>query len=201
MLSLEQPDYPKTFMTDVNDLNRHFLRQIASFPELRAAGVHRTAKKGEEVFRPGDEQTMFAIEWGLVKLCFISGEGKEWIRSFAAAPGVFSQVYLQRPDEDTTFSAIALEDSSFIAYPYPLLVKIGAENPDLVKAGFEVIQSYLLQRERRARNMLSLSAEESYRDFLQEHADIATRLTQADISRYLGVTPVALSRIRQRMEG
>jgi len=186
-------------MNPSNDLTQHFLRQIASYPELRAAGVHRTAKKGDEVFRPGDDQTMFAIEWGLVKLCFISGDGKEWIRSFAAAPGVFSQVYLQRPDEDTTFSAIALEECSFTVYPYPLLVKIGQENPQLVRAGFEVIQAYLLQRERRARNMLALTAEEAYRDFLQEHADIAGRITQADTSRYLGITPVALSRIRQRM--
>ena len=186
-------------MTQAPDLTQHFLRQIASFPELRAAGVRRTAKKGEEVFRSGDEQTMLAIEWGLVKLCFISGEGKEWIRSFAAAPGVFSQVYLQRPDENTTFSAIALEDCAFTVYPYPLLVKVGQENPTLVRAGFEVIQAYLLQRERRARNMLSLTAEEAYRDFLREHADIAGRITQADVSRYLGITPVALSRIRQRM--
>jgi CRP-like cAMP-binding protein len=186
-------------MTNATDLTQHFLRQIASFPELRAAGVRRTARKGDEIFRPGDEQTMFAIEWGLVKLCFISGDGKEWIRSFSAAPGVFSQVYLQRPDEDTTFSAVALEDCAFTVYPYPLLVKIGAENPQLVRAGFEVIQAYLLQRERRARNMLALTAEEAYRDFLQEHADIAGRVTQADVSRYLGITPVALSRIRQRM--
>ena len=186
-------------MSTREDLTQHFLRQIARFPELRSAGVRRTAKKGEEVFHPGDEQTMFAIEWGLVKLCFISGDGKEWIRSFVQAPGVFSQVYLQRPDEDTTFSAIALEDCAFTVYPYAMLVRIGAENPELVKAGFEVIQHYLLQRERRARNMLSLSAEESYRDFLQEHADIAGRITQADISKYLGITPVALSRIRQRM--
>ena len=182
------------------DLTRNFLRQIASFPELRNAGVRRTVKKGDEIFHPGDEQTMIAVEWGLVKLCFISGDGKEWIRSFVQAPGVFSQVYLQRPDEDTTFSAIALEDSAFTVYPYPMLVRIGAENPDLVRAGFEVIQHYLLQRERRSRNMLSLSAEDSYRDFLREHDDIAGRLTQADISRYLGITPVALSRIRQRME-
>jgi CRP-like cAMP-binding protein len=186
-------------MTHAFELTRNFLRQMASYPELRNAGTRRTVRKGDEAFQEGDELNVFALEWGLVKLCFISSDGKEWIRSFVAAPGVFSQVYLQAPGEGTSFSAVCLEDCAFTVYPYPLLKRLGAENPDLVRAGFDVIQLYLLQRERRARNMLSLTAEEAYRDFLQEHPEIAARITQADTSRYLGITPVALSRIRQRM--
>ena len=187
-------------MTTREDLTRNFMRQIASFPELRSSGIVRTAKKGEDIFRMDDQARVFILEHGLVKLCFASPDGKEWIRSFVDSPGVFSWGYLQSPEETNTFSAICLEDSTCVAYPYDLLRRIGAVNPLLVSAGFDVIQFYLLQRERRSRNMLSLSAEESYRDFLQEHADIAGRLTQADISRYLGITPVALSRIRQRMD-
>ena len=186
-------------MSTFGELTQHFLRQIASFPELRAAGVHRTAKKGDEVFRAGDDQAMFAIEWGLVKLCFISGDGKEWIRSFVAAPGVFSHLYLQAEQEDNIFSATCLEDCTFVLYDYEFLKQVGAQHPELAKAGFDVVQYYLLQRERRMRNMLALSAEAAYKDFLREHADIAGRITQADTSRYLGITPVALSRIRQRM--
>jgi CRP-like cAMP-binding protein len=48
--------------------------------------------------------------------------------------------------------------------------------------------------------MLSMSAEDAYREFLKDHPGIAERVTQADIARYLGITPVALSRIRGRME-
>jgi CRP-like cAMP-binding protein len=178
----------------------NFARRIAAHPELRSAGVHRTVTKGESAFREDDKARVFVVEHGLVKICFISTEDKEWIRSFVAAPGVFSDVYLQAPEEGTTFSAICLEDCSFIVYPYDLLVRVGAQHPELARVGFDVVQHYLLQRERRARNMLSLSAEESYRDFVQEHSQIADRITQADIARYLGITPVALSRIRSRME-
>jgi CRP-like cAMP-binding protein len=57
-----------------------------------------------------------------------------------------------------------------------------------------------MQRERRWRNMLSLSTEKAYKAFLEEHPDVASRITQADTARYLGITPVALSRIRGNME-
>lgn len=45
---------------------------------------------------------------------------------------------------------------------------------------------------------LALSPEENYRQLLAESPDLAQRLTQNDIARYLGITPVALSRIRGR---
>jgi len=174
-------------------------RKIASQPELRNAGTVRKVKKGEGAFRSGDETKVFFLESGLVKLCFTSQDGREWIRSFVAAPGVFSHLYLQSEQEDNIFSAMCLEDCTFTLYSYDLLRSVGVTHPDLARAGFDVVQYYLLQRERRMRNMLSLSAEDAYKDFLREHANIAGRITQADTSRYLGITPVALSRIRQRM--
>ena len=177
----------------------NFIRGIASHPDLRASGVVRKVKKGGQAFLPGDEQTVFVVEQGLVKLCFTSPDGREWIRSFVSAPGVFSHLYLQSEAENNTFSADCLEDCTFILYPYALLKQVGAHNPDLARVGFDLVQFYLLQRERRMRNMLSLSAEEAYKDFLTEHPNVAGRVTQADTSRYLGITPVALSRIRQRM--
>jgi CRP-like cAMP-binding protein len=167
---------------------------------LRGAAVQRTLRKGGEVFRPGDENSIFILEHGLVKLSFLPPNGKEWIRSFVQAPGVFGQPFLQAPEEEGTFSAVSLEHCTFTVYPYALLLRLGAAEPDLSRVSHDLIRLYALQRERRWRNMMGLSAEEAYREFLNEHPQIADRITQADIARYLGITPVALSRIRGRME-
>ena len=43
---------------------------------------------------------------------------------------------------------------------------------------------------------LSLSAEARYRLLLDRSPELVTRLKQRDIARYLGITPVALRRIR-----
>jgi CRP-like cAMP-binding protein len=188
-------------MTDSTNLPLDFARGVAAIPTLRVAGVPRTFKKGESVFQ-GDEATtrLFILEHGLIKLCFLSDDGREWIRSFVAAPGVFGHRFLRAPEESGTFTAICLEPCTLISYPYDLVERIGGQDAALTLIGFNLIRHYSLQRERRARNMLALSAEDSYRDFLAEHPDVASRISQADTARYLGITPVALSRIRARME-
>lgn len=188
-------------MTIIPDPALHFSRLLASRPEIRRAGIPRTVTKGGQIFREDDVDRIFVLEHGLIKLCFIPPDGKEWIRSFVAAPGAFGMRYLQTL-EDTErgdFLAICLEHCSLIAYPYDLLNRLGSQDPELARAGVELIGHYTMQRERRWRNMMSLSTEKAYRAFIDEHPEIATRISQADTARYLGITPVALSRIRGTM--
>ncbi len=45
------------------------------------------------------------------------------------------------------------------------------------------------------------SAQARYETFLRDHADLVIRLPQYHIASYLGITDVALSRIRKRMRG
>jgi len=189
----------KAPLSQIPELALQLARGIAARPEVRGAGVHRTVRKGGQIFRPGDDDAIFIVEHGLVKLCFLPPDGKEWIRSFVASPGIFGMPFLQAPEEDGAFSAVSLEDCAFTVYPYALLLHHGASAPELSRVSHDLIRLYALQRERRWRNMLSMSAEEAYREFLGDHPGIAERITQADIARYLGITAVALSRIRGRM--
>lgn len=187
-------------MTPHHELALQLSRGIAARPELRSAGIPRTGKKGSLVFRPGDEDRIFFVEHGLVKLCFLPHDGKEWIRSFVAAPGAFGMPFLHAPEEEGSFAAVCLENCTFVAYPYDLLLRLGATHPDLARISHDLIRAYALQRERRWRNRLSLTLEGAYREFLNDHPGLLERITQGDIARYLGITPVALSRIRGRME-
>jgi CRP-like cAMP-binding protein len=187
-------------LSQIPELSLRLARAFVSNADVRAAGVPRTVPKGAQVMRGGDEDAIFVLEHGLVKICFLPPDGKEWIRSFVSAPGLFGQPFLQSQEEDGTFSVVGIENCSFMVYPYSLLLRHGASAPELSRVSHDLIRLYALQRERRWRNMLSMSAEDAYREFLKDHPGIAERVTQADIARYLGITPVALSRIRGRME-
>ena len=55
-----------------------------------------------------------------------------------------------------------------------------------------------MKKERREREFLTESAEERYRMLLERSPALFDKVTQKDIARYLGITPVALSRIRKR---
>jgi CRP-like cAMP-binding protein len=47
--------------------------------------------------------------------------------------------------------------------------------------------------------MLSATAEERYRYFLEQYPDLTKRVPQWMIASYLGITPESLSRIRNNM--
>ena len=160
-------------LSQIPELSLRLARGIAARPEVRGAGVARTVRKGGRVFREGDEDAIFVLEHGLVKLCFLPPDGKEWIRSFVSAPGIFGMPFLQAPEEDGAFDAVCLEPCVFTVYPYSLLLFHGASAPDLSRVSHDLIRLYALQREGRWRNMMSLSAEDAYREFLNDHPGIA----------------------------
>ena len=54
------------------------------------------------------------------------------------------------------------------------------------------------KKEQREYEFLNFSAEERYQKFAAENAQLIDHLTQNDVARYLGITPVALSRIKKR---
>ena len=61
--------------------------------------------------------------------------------------------------------------------------------------------SLAIKKERREYEFLCLSAPERFALLKQRDPELVAKLTQNDIARYLGITPVALSRIKQRQSG
>ena len=66
-------------------------------------------------------------------------------------------------------------------------------------AGYHAMALYALSQERRVRDLLTLSAEDRYVNFLVDVPEMIGVLPQKDIAAYVGVTPVGLSRIATRV--
>ena len=58
-----------------------------------------------------------------------------------------------------------------------------------------------VRKEKRERELLTLSAEQRYVQFLEDFSELEAVVPQKDIASYIRVTPVALSRIKGRMRG
>lgn len=55
--------------------------------------------------------------------------------------------------------------------------------------------AFAMKKEQREYELLCLSAQQRYQALLARKPDIYDFVTQGDIAKYLGITPVALSRI------
>lgn len=173
------------------------MKQLFSHPTLKSHGREIKLTKGSHLFTQGDNcSDVFCMRNGLIKLYFMTREGKEWIKSFVADQGIIGSRSSQLLGIPSPFSALCLEDTRIISFPYAIFEQTCMNDPELSRILFHFSQWLGLKKELREFQLLSLSAGEAYNEFLASYPDLIKRLTQIDIARYLGITPIALSRIK-----
>jgi len=157
-------------------------------------------KKGCDIFRQGETcSDVFILTQGLVKLHYVTLDGKEWIKSFIMDHGMFGSRVSQSLDQPSTFSVTCIEDCAVFPIPYKAFEASCTHDPKLSAMAFGFFQWLGLKKELREHDLLCLSAEERYQNFLDNNPDLSQRITQSDMARYLGITPIALSRIKGRL--
>lgn len=167
---------------------------------LRAHVRGQELRAGDHVIRQGDVcSDIFILRSGLVKIHYVTREGKEWVKSFVMDRGVFGSRSAQMAGEGSAFAVVCVEDSEVAAIPYPVFLEASLKDAQLMEIVFRFNEWLGLKKERREYDLLCRSAEERYRTFVTRDAELASRLTQVDIARYLGITPIALSRIKRRL--
>ncbi|MBY0564707.1 MAG: Crp/Fnr family transcriptional regulator [Hyphomonadaceae bacterium] len=156
--------------------------------------------KGSVLLVQGDtSSSVFVLESGLVKLCYETSDGDEWVKSFIPDVGLFGSRWPLSTSQENRFSARCLEWSQIATLPADWVrSKIAADSQ--LQATVARFSEWIYRRKQsREETLLCETAERRYLSFLTNNASLAKRLSQADIARYLGVTPIAFSRIKERV--
>ena len=166
---------------------------------VNSASTSMKFAKGETVFAQGEVcPKVYLIRSGVVKLSYLTLEGKELIKSFVAEGGTFGSLFSQLCQGPSTYSAIALEALTVETVDYSLLEQLATSNAQMQNLLVGFFQQLALKKEIREYELLCLSAGERYQNFCREFPNLVTRIKQADLALYLGITPIALSRIKNR---
>jgi CRP-like cAMP-binding protein len=157
-------------------------------------------EKHAYLVRAGDvvENFYFILD-GLVRFFYSTEDGKEFNKYFAMESGFagsFHSLVLQVP---CGFFIQALEDTHTLVLPNRLLRELYDRHPCWERLGRGNAEHLLLIKEARERELLLDSLETRYRRFLEEYPGLAERIPQYHIASFLGVTDVALSRIRGKI--
>lgn len=181
-----------------------WLLRKASMPEelssalLQAAYVRRL-EAGETLFAAGDQlQDLHFVSQGLVRYFYLTSDGKEFNKNFVSAGGVATSLSAFLVDQLSPFFVQALEDTLIVSVPFDQLRALRSQWGELERLINQFIADLALKKERREASFLLQNASERYEAFLLDFEAIAPRLQQFHIASYLGITPVALSRIRGR---
>lgn len=168
--------------------------------QLKELGNIRSFPKGTFLFRQGARDgNLFFIQSGLVKAYYETREGKEFIKSFLMEGEFIASMQSIVAGNPNSFTVLCLENSVVIEISKDTVVNRLITDPSLTDVLNMMLLKLAQKKERREYELLCMSPEERYLLFCERESKLIDRLSQNDIARYLGITPVALSRIRKRV--
>lgn len=141
---------------------------------------------------------LFLILKGLVRFVYATPDGKEYNKSFAAENEFVGCLLSMLSAQACRFSIQALEDCQCLLLSNEKRKQLYQTHTQWERVGRVLAEQLALKKEAREAEFLLDSAEIRYQRFISEHPDWAQRLPQYHIASYLGITDVALSRIRHR---
>lgn len=173
-----------------------------NFHELfQLEGVTIKKEKGEHVFMQGDsDKSLYFIQSGLLKAYYTSEDGKESVKSFLLSNDIIGSLTSSYSKGVCSFSLLCLESTVLIKTPFKNLWEHSKKDMEIANEMIEFLLRFAMKKEKREYEFLCLSAEERFCILENNSPSLLEKVTQNDLARYLGVTPVGLCRIKKRTQ-
>lgn len=189
----------------INENSIHELKQLTGFtePELAAVLEHfapKTFKKKTSLLQAGNtaKEVYFVLE-GCIRL-FYEKDGEEISAYFFTEKmfaGAYDSFISQKPSRH---SIETLEDCQVLAISYQGLQKLFVEFPKMNEFVRKVLEERFVALHELFTSQILDSPLERYLKLQKERPDLINRIPQHQIATFLGITPVSLSRIRNRVK-
>lgn len=182
------------------------LRKLAEMSEVDLPETDRLVRScetvhlapGECAFRQGElHPYIHIVRTGLLKQYYTDENGNTWIKSFSDE-GIPFACLDALEGARATFSSEAIEPSVVERLHYKHIRALAAEHPQWLKAVGVAYAALARIKVRRERDLLMLTAEQLYDQFVANSPALSERVPQKDLAGFIGVTPVGLNRIVKR---
>ncbi|WP_375582816.1 Crp/Fnr family transcriptional regulator [Cyclobacterium xiamenense] len=161
----------------------------------------KTFEKGEVIIQAGSsEKVLFYVRKGLVRSYLINDNSDEITFQLFPEQQPFANAHAILLDEPSRFTYQSLEKSKVYLIDFNSFQKLTAQNAQLLELNRLFLGKRLLKQSfQRVESFVLLSPEERYQKYIRDFPEINNRAPDKYIANVLGVTPVSLSRIRQRI--
>jgi CRP-like cAMP-binding protein len=167
---------------------------------VRALGARSSLDKGGFFSRPQEPATRFAIVLsGLLRHYYTDARGRESVKAFRGPlelSGPYAELIQGRPSRTFIEALTPVELFVFRYADVDAAAQTSLELSLLLRRFGEL---QFVAKEQREYEFLQLSAEERYQQIRGRFAELMQHIPQHQIASYIGITPVALSRIRARL--
>ncbi|MCA9609020.1 MAG: Crp/Fnr family transcriptional regulator [Myxococcales bacterium] len=167
----------------------------------RAAAKLIRLEAGEPWESAGDVPSRFGVvARGLVRKYYVDVEGRERIRAFVSEGGFVGAYAALLTGGVSELHIQALEPTELWSLDHQHLRGLAVRGEGAWERRARVLaETAFVEREGRERELLTLSATERWLALCRREPELVERARQKHLASYLGITPVALSRIRARL--
>jgi CRP-like cAMP-binding protein len=159
-----------------------------------------TLRKKELFVREGQiPRKIGFVEKGVFRYYYADEKGNEFTKGFFTENALLVSYTAMVNESPSFFSIEALEDAVITEFEYEPWFQIFKNDLSWHKFLIASIQHGYMKKEKREREFLLFDAEKRYRIFREEYSGLENRIKQHYIASYLGISEVALSRIRKKM--
>jgi len=169
--------------------------------KLVAIAKLQTIKKGTCFIKQGEIPRKFAFNIkGLFRYYYMNERGNEYTKGFFPEHTFICSYSAMNNGRESYFSIEALEDSSLLTINYSDWKQLMQQDVCWNYLLIALLEKWFSIKEYREREFYLHDAETRYYTFLKFFSGLDKRVKQCYIASYLGVTPIALNKIRKRMK-
>lgn len=190
-------------MASDREILRVFLERLAEdglpdWGELEPFVSLRAYRAGEQIFgQAAPDRVLRFVTEGVVRLAYEHEDGRRHTKSIIVEGDLVASATALAGGE-TTFSAVALTQVSLLAMPYSAVEQLMTRHIAWERVARKLFAELARLKEQREFQLLTLKPAERWRGLLTQRPDLIGRVTQAELAALIGITPVALSRIKAR---
>ncbi|PIP90221.1 MAG: hypothetical protein COW01_11040 [Bdellovibrionales bacterium CG12_big_fil_rev_8_21_14_0_65_38_15] len=180
------------FLKDLISSDDNFIRSLKPF------FLTKSFKTGELFLDKAEKANLFGIvENGMFKICYLKHDGSEAIKTFrnqGELIGSYSD-FLKNQESQVTVEAMKPSRVSYI--PRECLNDFFNFSPNVEVIRRKIAERLYCEKENREYQFLCLNAYQRLELFMKHFSPKIFALIDNQISKYLGVTPVYLSKLRK----
>jgi CRP-like cAMP-binding protein len=183
----------KSFLTQANEIP--VVEWIYFVSQLRL--IH--LKKGDFLFKENEEfYSLCFVTQGLIHTFYNTSEGRQHTKNFAWEGRLVAPWASILQNKAANFNAQAIEPTLIVAVDARKFTDLKKRHHCWETISRKCTEAVFIERERREYEFLALNYEERIRSFNAFYASIIDRIPEYLMASYLGITPVALSRIKAK---
>tara|TARA_B100000073_G_scaffold205658_1_gene170617 strand:- start:1633 stop:2220 length:588 start_codon:yes stop_codon:yes gene_type:complete len=156
-------------------------------------------KKGDVLIKQGEIANNFIFLTSGIVSSVYKNKSKEFIRDFYFEPLIFTEMESFVKQVPAKFSVICVTDVTCQLLSHSDLEIAYSKIPTLRNVAYDLLVNGFINISNRLESLLTQNPEQRYLKLLNENPKLLHKIPLKMIASYMGVTDVALSRIRNRI--